>query len=190
MKLRTLIALGGAAAAVLGGCGNSRTPVPSLAQPVAPGSLRLVNYRNAGLSIREPTNWLISRGAPPLVTTISLSSAVAALWRYPRHDPVPAAGTPLTQARLQLIAAARRRDPSLQLIRSSVAMIDGFPAVEVDAFERVGNQLRRVRSTHVFTPDAEVVLDEYAPPPLFHRVDHAVFSPLKRSLRVSGVPPA
>jgi hypothetical protein len=28
------------------------------------------------------------------------------------------------------------------------------------------------------------VLDEYAPPTAFHTVDHDVFSPLKRSLRL------
>jgi hypothetical protein len=31
-----------------------------------------------------------------------------------------------------------------------------------------------------------VVLDAYAPPALFHPVDHAVFSPLKRSLQLTA----
>jgi hypothetical protein len=38
---------------------------------------------------------------------------------------------------------------------------------------------------HVYLPGAEVVLEEYAPPALFHRIDHAVFSPVKRSLRLT-----
>jgi hypothetical protein len=44
-----------------------------------------------------------------------------------------------------------------------------------------------VRSTHVYVPGAEYVLDEYAPPAMFHAVDHAVFSPIKRSLRLVPV---
>jgi hypothetical protein len=39
---------------------------------------------------------------------------------------------------------------------------------------------------HVFVARAEVVLDEYAPPQDFPAVDHAVFSPLKHSLLLSG----
>jgi hypothetical protein len=43
-----------------------------------------------------------------------------------------------------------------------------------------------VRSVHVYGPTSEVVLDAYAPPASFHPLDHAVFSPVKRSLRVLG----
>jgi hypothetical protein len=71
------------------------------------------------------------------------------------------------------------------LIRASVGLVDGYPAIELDAFERINGRPRRVRSTHVFTGSSEVVLDEYAPAALFHSVDHAVFSPLKRSLHLS-----
>jgi hypothetical protein len=57
--------------------------------------------------------------------------------------------------------------------------------VEVDALERVGKQIRRVHSVHVFVPHAELVLDEYAPPQLFAAVDRSVFVPVQRSLLVS-----
>ena len=60
------------------------------------------------------------------------------------------------------------------------------PAVELDALERVGGQLRRVRSIHVFLAHAEIVLDEYAPPGQFHAVNRAVFTPVRRSLALTG----
>jgi hypothetical protein len=169
------------------GCGNSRTPAPQPSTSAAPGPLRSVSYPAYGLRISEPRNWLVSGGRAPLVATISLSTAVVALWKYPRHVPAPAGAASLAQARQDLIAAAKRRDPSLQMIRSTVAKLNGFPAVELDAFEHAAGQARRVRSTHVFTPEAEVVLDEYAPPAAFHAIDHAVFSPLKRSLQITPV---
>jgi len=67
-----------------------------------------------------------------------------------------------------------------------VATVAGYPAIELDAFEQLKGSPRRVRSTHVFTGTSEVVLDEYAPTAIFHSVDHAVFSPLKRSLRLTS----
>jgi len=48
-------------------------------------------------------------------------------------------------------------------------------------------QARRVRSVHVFFGGAEYVIDEYAALRYFHTVDHSVFSPVKRSLRLSPV---
>jgi hypothetical protein len=180
-----VIAGSGSTLVLLAGCGNSRTTVPSLSAPVSPGVLRWVSYPAYGVTIRAPKNWAVSGGRRPLVTTISLSSSVAAVWSYPRHGGPPASLAALGRFRRGLIDSARRRDPSLQLIRSTVALVDGFPSVEVDALEHVGGRLRRARSIHVFTRSSEIVLDEYAPAALFHTVDHAVFSPLKRSLRIA-----
>jgi hypothetical protein len=174
------------AAGALAGCGNSRTPVPSLASPVAAGTLRWLSFNAYGLQIRAPSNWVVIGGRPPLVATISLSSSVAALWNYPRSTPAPAGPAALAAAEAKLIAAAERRDPSLRLIRAKVGALGGYPAVELDAFEQLKGSPRRVRSTHVFTGTSEVVLDEYAPTAVFHSVDHAVFSPLKRSLRLTA----
>jgi hypothetical protein len=54
----------------------------------------------------------------------------------------------------------------------------------------VGGQLRRVRSLLVYLAGAEVVLEEYAPPAAFHSVDHLVFSPVRRSLRLLSAQPS
>ncbi|MEA2159620.1 MAG: hypothetical protein QOD66_2000 [Solirubrobacteraceae bacterium] len=173
-------------AAALAGCGNSRTPVPSLGSQAAAGTLRWLHYPAYGLSIRGPSTWLNRDGPAPLVTTFSLSDSVAALWSYPRRTPPPSRASALAAARTNLVAAARRKDPSLRLIRARVFTLGGYPAIELDAFEQLMGSPRRVRSTHVFTGTSEVVLDEYAPIGIFHSVDHSVFSPLKRSLRLTS----
>ena len=41
--------------------------------------------------------------------------------------------------------------------------------------EQIAGHERQVRSSHLFEPRAEVVLEEYAPPQLFAGVEHAVF---------------
>jgi hypothetical protein len=170
----------------LAGCGNSRTPSPSVTQPSQPSGFHTLGYPRSGFALSAPNNWLVQQKSGPLVTTISSGDAVVAVWRFPRHTKPPTGAKALAKAAQQLIAAAQARDPSFQLIRSKIQTVDQAPAVELAGFERVGGQRRRVRSVHVFVPDAEIVLDEYAPPGGFHAVDHAVFSPVKHSLRLSS----
>lgn len=175
-----------ATAVLLAGCGNSRTPVPSLSASISPGPWQSLSFPAYGIEIRAPSHWVNNPGGLPLVATISLSDSVAALWSYQRSTPAPLGARALAAARAKLIAAAQHQDPSFQLIRTSAASRNGSAAIELDAFERINGRPRRVRSTHVFTGTSEVVLDEYAPVPLFHAVDHAVFTPLMRSLRLSS----
>jgi hypothetical protein len=173
-------------AAAFAGCGNSRTAPPSLNRPLTPSATRIVTVAPQGLQFRMPRNWALTERQPPLVATISSGPAIVALWRYPRQDPLPGSPAALEADARRLVAAIRRQDPTVAVIRSGVSVLSGRAAVEVDAFEHIGGQLRRVRSVHLFVPGAEVVLDAYAPVSEFHQVDHLVFSPLKRSLRVSS----
>ena len=113
---------------------------------------------------------------------------MVALWRYERRAPVPVGADALALATRQLIAGARAQDAGLKVIRTRAGQIGSSPAVELDAFERIEGQLRRVRSIHVWVPGDELVVDEYAPPAIFHAVDHAVFSPVRHSLRVTVKP--
>jgi hypothetical protein len=171
------------AAALLGGCGNSRTPVPSLTAPATPHGLQTVRYRGAGFQFRAPANWTVATESGPLITVVSSGAAVVAVWRYLRLQPPPTAGA-MPRERAALITAARRRDRGLSLIRSRLVMVGKAPAIELDSIQRLGGALRRVRSLHVFVPGAELVLEQYAPVNIFHAIDHTVFSPLKRSLRL------
>jgi hypothetical protein len=177
----TLIAL----LATVAGCGNSRTPVPSVTTPAPPTGFRPLSFPAAGLSLQAPRNWSVSTGHGRLITTVSSGQAVIALWRFPSSGPPPADAAALRQAAQQLLGAARARDPRLQVIDTKVTRIGGVPAVELDAVEQIAGQARQVRSSHLFEPRAEVVLEEYAPPQLFAGVDHAVFLPLRRSLLVT-----
>jgi hypothetical protein len=166
----------------LAGCGNSRTPVPSSVAPAAPNGFRTLTYSAQGMTVAAPRNWSVNTGRPPLVSIVTSGSAVVALWRFPRRAQPPAGRRSLQRTKLELVSEARARDPSLRLIDAPLSAVDGAPAIELDAFERVGGQVRRVRSTHVFAPHAELVLDEYAPPAVFRSVNNAVFAPVKRSL--------
>jgi hypothetical protein len=173
-----------ALAAAIAGCGNSRTPVPDLSRPAAPAAFVRLDWRKANVSLRVPGNWTVRGEQAPLVAVVSSGPAIIAVWSHPRGAPAPVGAAALGRARRDLVAAAKRSDPRLRLIRASVTTVRALPAIELDAFEQIGGQTRRVRSTHAFTATSELVLDEYAPPAVFHTVDHAVFSPVKRSLRL------
>jgi hypothetical protein len=181
---RVLLAL--SSVVLVAGCGNSRTPAPAVTEPAQPSGFHTLGYPQSGFALSAPSNWLVQAKSAPLVATISSGDAVVAVWRFPRRAKPPTGTKALAKAAQQLIASARARDPSFELIRSNIQTVDGAPAVELAGFERVGGQRRRVRSVHVFAPHAELVLDEYAPPAAFHAIDHAVFSPVKHSLRLSS----
>jgi hypothetical protein len=151
-----------------------------------PGGFRAVSYADAGASLRAPRHWAAAAARAPLIATLSSGRAVIALWRYPaRPAGAPPSGfAALTQAMRSLLGAARARDPGLRVLRSGLTSVDGAGAVELDVLERINGRLRRVRSEHIYLPGGEIVLEEYAPPALFPSVDHTVFSPVRRSLRL------
>jgi hypothetical protein len=180
VMLAAVLALAGFA---LGGCGNSRTPVPSSVAPAAPNGFRILTYAVRGISLSAPRNWTVSAGRGSLIGTVTSGAAVVALWRFPRSAPPPSGRRSLQRLKLELVSEARTRDPNLRLVGTASSVVGGAPSVQLDALERVGGEPHRVRSTHVFVPHAELVLDEYAPPGLFRSVDESVFSPVKRSLR-------
>jgi hypothetical protein len=186
-RRRAILGLLGASCLLLAGCGDSRATVPSLSQPAAPRGFSTLGYPRAGIALVRPSNWPVLAEQAPMVSLFSSGDAVVALWRYPRSTPPPSGSTALGQARDALVSAARARDPGLRLIRSAILQIDHVSAIELDAFERIGSGQRRVRSLHLYVPGAEIVLEEYAPAAIFHAVDHAVFSPVKRSLRLIPV---
>jgi len=168
-------------------CGNSRTGVPNLAQPAVPRGTQTLTYRKAGITLAAPANWTVSRQKAPLVATVNSGAAIVAVWRYPRTAPAPATSAALNQTRSALIRSAQAGDPSLRLIRSQLGRLHGAPTIILDATERIAGNDHRVRSIHMFGSGDEVVVDEYAPTDIFAAVDHAVFSPLRRSLTLLSV---
>lgn len=175
-----------AAALVLAGCGNERTPAPDVKTPGPPIGTTQARYPEHGIAFKAPGGWRLAPGSEPLVATVQTGQATIAVWRYPRTEPLPRSQTHLAAARDALIAAAQARDASFKPIKTAVTEVDGAPAVQVRATETIDGQPRTVRSTHVYKRGAEVVVDAYAPEKDFRRVDAQAFRPMLRSLRITA----
>jgi hypothetical protein len=172
---------------LVAGCGNSRTPVPDVDRPAPPQGFRKLTLGAAGVSLITPRNWTVSNQTAPLVLTLNSGPAVVALWRLARTAPPPAGAVAMSATRRALIAAVRRRDPTISHLRATATRVDGARAIRLDARERIAGRTRRVSSTHVYVDGAELVLDEYAPPDQFPSVARDVFGPVRRSLTLLPV---
>jgi len=166
------------------GCGRERIEPPDTVRPQAPVGEAAEAFPQEGLFLDRPGNWPFQRGRPPLVASASSGTATVALWRYLRSEPLPREQAALNSAQDALEQAVKARDESFVLERGSNVEIDGAPAIELLGTETISGQKRRVRSTHVYAKGAEVVLDAYAPPEEFERVDREVFAPIAESLRI------
>jgi hypothetical protein len=166
---------------LVAGCGNSRTAVPSLTRPAKPDGFRELTYRGEAIQFEVPRDWVVSSHGLPLVATITSGAATVALWRYDTTR----VGT-LAAAQAALIASAKARAPGLHVLHARTETLAGLPTVVLGVTERIGGNLRRVRSIHMFAPGVELVIEEYTPPAIFHAEDQAVFSALDRSLALIG----
>ena len=187
---RTLLTLLAGAAVLLAGCGNDRTPVPELGLIPAPKGFRDAPFQAAGRAVpradelarragRGRRSWRRSRSA----TRRSGSGATSAPSRCPRR------ATQLAAARQALVAQIESRDPTFKLTSTRLVIKPGFRGVEVVG---VGTNLtnesiqRSMRSLHAYGHGVEVVMDAFAPPREFARVDEQTFGPMARSLRLSA----
>jgi hypothetical protein len=171
-------------AALVAGCGNERQRAPDATGTQKPAKATRVAYPAGGVSLAAPRNWYRVPGNRPLVAYIVSGRAVVAVWRYPRKEPLPAAKSELEQAQANLSDAARARDRSMRIESTKLVDVNGVKGIQLVATEHITGLLRRVRSTHLFDRKAEIVIDAYAPPGEFARVDGSVFQPLLRSLRL------
>ena len=174
-------------AALLAGCGNDRTPVPDLSLVPAPKAFREAFFDEQGVRFKAPTNWRVVPGADPQVATVAIGSAQVAVWRYPRSEPLPETRAQLNAARDALVAQIESRDPTFNLTSTRLILKPGIRAVEVVG---TGTNLtnrsvqRSMRSLHAYGRGAEVVMDAFAPPKEFARIDEQTFGPVTRSLRL------
>jgi hypothetical protein len=175
------------AAALLAGCGNDRTPVPDLTIVPAPKAFRTAFFDEQGVRFRAPTNWRVIPGQSPQVATVAIGTAQVAVWRYPRTEPLPETRAQLDAARAALVAQIESRDPTFKLTSTRLVMKRGIRAVEVVG---TGTNLtnrsvqRSMRSLHAYGRGAEVVMDAFAPPKDFARIDEQTFGPMSRSLKL------
>ena len=176
-----------ALAALLAGCGNDRTPVPDLSVVPAPKAFREAFFDEQGVRLRAPTNWRVVPGTAPQVATIAIGTAQISIWRYPRTEPLPQTRAQLNAARDALVAQIESRDPTFKLTSTRLVLKPGIRAVEVVG---IGTNLtnrsvqRSMRSLHAYGRGAEVVVDAFAPPKDFARIDEQTFGPVSRSLKL------
>ena len=187
MRRAPILAL---AVILLAGCGNERTPRPDIGQIVAPGTFRDVRYADLGLSIKAPNRWrLFAADAPPQVATIASGDAQIAIWRYQRSEPLPVDRAQLKAAREALVAQVEGRDKTFELTSSRLVIKPGLRGVELIGQGSNQGERRSVRSLHAYANGYEVVVDAFAPPRDFARVDKETFGPVSRSLRLRAPKP-
>jgi hypothetical protein len=176
---------------VAGGCGGDKQAPASTAQQgaasVAPrrvSSFVRVSFPEQGVSFGRPDGWKYEQGAPPLLATMSSGEVTIAVWRYPRSGTLPRTLAQLTAAKDELLRAARARDRTLKVVKAKGTRAAHHPAVVIVAGETVAGDRRTVRSTHVYADGGEVVVDAFASPAQFPKVEDPVFRQVVRSLRV------
>jgi hypothetical protein len=184
-RLDLLAACLAAAALLAAGCGNERQDAPRVPRAAPPSGKRVERLARYGVTFVRPRNWTYSGGRPPALASIGSGRALVTVWRYRRVERLPTTDADLTRARKGLLTAARGRDKTLRVVSARALRVDGLPAVEIVAIEKIGLVRRQVRSTHLYAHGAELVVDAYAPPGEFSEVDRAAFRPLVRSLRVT-----
>jgi hypothetical protein len=172
-----------AAALALGGCGNSRARPPDTATPELPRGTKQTDVDAAGVRFSSPANW---PDLPPLgrrVGGVQSRTATVAVWRYPRSEPLPADRAALREVLGLLVDRVKRRDPTFELRAARLVRRGEAPGIEVLGRQTIAGRRFGVRSSHLFSRGAEVVIDAYAPAAQFGRLDRAVFRPLLRSVR-------
>jgi hypothetical protein len=172
------------AVVLLAGCGNERTPSPDIGQIIEPGAFRDVKYPELGISIKAPNRWRLFGADAPQVATIASGDAQIAIWRYPRTEPLPVDRAQLKAARQALVSQVEGRDKTFELTSSRLVIKPGLRGVELVGQGTNQGERRSVRSLHAYANGFEVVVDAFAPPRDFARVDKETFGPVSRSLRL------
>ena len=173
-----------AAGLALNGCGNSRTPTPDISTPGPPIGTYEAKYPKQGIEFKAPAGWLLRQGTGTLVASVETGGASVSIWRYPRTEPLPRTRAQLEQAQQALVAAAQARDPTFKQVKVSVTRVAGAHAIVIRGTETIEGNPRTVRSAHVYSHGAEVVVDALASARYFRAIDALFFRPLLRSLRV------
>jgi hypothetical protein len=170
----------------LAGCGTEEGEAPPV-EAVRPAfSFVPESLPEHGVSFDRPKDWQFARGQDQLLATISAGRVTIAIWRYPRTEPLPTTPEELEMARDALVGAAKARDTTFRVIQAKGTRAARSPAVVVVADETIGGEVRRVRSTHVYAHGGEVVVDAFAPPRDYPKVEDPVFRKVVRSLRVTA----
>ncbi|MEA2126192.1 MAG: hypothetical protein QOI80_2974 [Solirubrobacteraceae bacterium] len=173
-------------ALIAAGCGDQRTRPPDVEHPDAPTRFEAVTLDGTGVRLTRPVNWIALAPHPPLEGGARSKTATVAVWRYPRTEPLPRTDAALEEAKTRLLDRVRQRNPTFVLRTSQVTRIAGARAIQLTGRETVAGFDYDVRSAHLFKAGAEIVVDAYAPPEDFPRVDATVFQPVLERLEVTA----
>ncbi|HEY3020302.1 MAG TPA: hypothetical protein VGJ32_08920 [Solirubrobacteraceae bacterium] len=183
MARRTTIAL--LLLAALAGCGSDKSKPADATQVKPAGGNVAVKIPKAGVTFEAPAGWRRQKGRAPLVYAVQTGQATLALWRYPRTEQLPVTHKALQAAKEALVAQIRKRDPTFKVTRAKLLHVGPKRAVQVLGTGAIAGNRRTIRSTHIYTEKAEFVVDAYAPPTVFDRVDQQVFAPVLDSLQIA-----
>jgi hypothetical protein len=178
-----------AALLVLAGCGSDKKKAPNVNTVTTGEGNVTVAVPEAGVSFKAPGGWRRQKGKAPLVYAVQTGQATLALWRYPRTEQLPTTHAALSDAKKALVKQIRKRDPTFKVTKAKLLHVGPKRAVQVLGTGAIAGNRRTIRSTHIYTERAEFVVDAYAPPTVFDRVDKQVFAPVLDSLQI-GKPQA
>jgi len=179
------IALAFLTALLVTGCGARRTPVPVPVRADDPKGMKA--FRTSDVGFTFPSNWHLLHGKAPAVAHVFSGRAVLTIWAY-RRNAVPRSRNQLETAQSNLEADVKQKNPGFQQSETRLVRVAGSPGVEVVGDGTINGQQVRIRSEHVFRGMGEYVIDSFAPPDQFERVDGEVFLAIVASLRLGGHP--
>ena len=182
---RALVPFSVAVVLVAAGCGNDKAKPPAVTQPSNAFGWITVDVPEQGVSFERPKEWHYTPGKAPLLATLTSGEATIAVWRYPRTEALPTTTSELDAARDALVGAAKARDKTFDATKAKSTRAAHHPAVVIVADETVAGHPRRVRSTHVYGNGGEVVVDAFAPPEMYPKLEDPIFRHVVRSLRVA-----
>jgi hypothetical protein len=184
---KSLLLAAAGVAVLLAGCGNDRASSPELGLIPTPKAFQATPFLAQGVQFRSPTNWRVVKGEDTHLATVAIGDAQVGIWRYVRDEPLPETRDQLAAARQALVAQIESRDPTFKLTSTRLVLKPGFRGVEVigSGTNLTNTSVQRsMRSLHAYGRGAEVVMDAFAPPKQFSRVDKQTFGPMTRSLKL------
>ena len=173
------------AAVAAAGCGAERVAEPNVG--VRPGEpTKKLTYPRAGIEATVPARFRAAWRRRPGVFRLVIADAVIAGYAYRREQQIPRTSAELEKARRALVAEVRGRKGDFALRRSRTTRVAGARAVELVGSQTLGQERVRTRSVHIYKGSAEYVFELIAPRDRFAALDRNVFSPMLRSLELSG----
>jgi hypothetical protein len=168
------------------GCGNDRADGGDLTTVPAGSGSRVLRYPNAGLTVKVPKAFKVSLASAPELFRASLNESFVSVFVYRRKEQLPKTRDELRTARDRLVKAAKARDKTFDLEKSTLTRAGGAPAIELLGDQTLFRGELRLRSLHVYKGNGEYVIELVAPRSSFGRLDRATFPGIRGSLKLTG----